>query len=355
MIIKKIKTLIRKVYNRFLTACHPYNRQINVLNRKPTMICNQWFDDFFGNLFWPDRAKQIGLHGGLGDVILLLPFLKKYRTNYPRRFLRVIYTDVRTDEVAPEQYGLGKTRLEKGYEGELVNPIKDFLENVSFVDEIIGGDPTDAKEYWCPDKHFLKKWGRHPLPSEYSREFFQEIFTAKDRQIACNFRQKNNLLDKFVMTFHFRRGADKIAKVYNLVLGDEQMRPVVKCLLLGSSRNEILPQFDTSGQFDLTDNYTKGITLRVLYQIVMKADLFVGGLGSFEHFFWLARVPSINFVSKEVYIRNQQFAGTWIPEFWSENRFNEKIFYETAKPEDIFVRMIKPYFLEWLANRRKEH
>ena len=322
-------------------------RRIQVLNRGAVRLKSHFFDDFWGNILWPHRPKEIGIHGGLGDVILLLPFIKRYRETYPRRKIRVIYTDIRTDQVDIKNFGLGQTRLEKAADGKRENPIADFLENISFIDEKIGGDPTKAKDYWFPDKRFRKRWGGYPTPSVYSKTFFPEIFSPRDRTDAEEFWKDQRLKGKFAVAFHFRRGSDKIVQLYKIIQSDPRMKGSVQCICLGSSLNQTLPLIGSDHHIDLTDNYTKGIPLRTLYQIVMKCQLFVGGRGSFEHFFWIARVPSINFMDDHGLVQDQNTFGTWIPEFWSENKFKDIIRYENADPKDIYNRLINPYFTEW--------
>jgi len=280
-------------------------------------------------------------------VILILPFIKKYREKYCKRKIRVIYTDVQSDTVNPSNYGHGQTRLEKARNNKRVNPIYDFLENISFIDEKIGGDPTKAKDYWVPDKIFRKRWGEYLTPSEYQLTLFQEIFSNQDMNAAKNFWHSNLLDKKFVIAFHFRRASDKIMEMFRIINNDPIMKKFVQCLFLGSSLNQILPDIDSNACIDLTDNYSKGIPLRTLYRIVMKCQLYIGGRGSFEHFFWIARVPSINFIDEYALVQDQNAFGTWIPEFWSQNRFNEILHYETADPEDIYDRMVYPYFIEW--------
>lgn len=354
----KVKTFFRKIRS-ILNRCskmfiNPYNRSFHILERGEVRIKDHWFDDFFGNLFWHKIPKEIGIHGGLADVVVMLQYLKRYKKRYPFRYLRVIYLDVQEEMVDPKNFGLGLTRLEKKANGGTINPIKDFLENISFIDEKIGSDPTKAKEYWIPDEPFRRKWGDYYTPKKYSNELFKDIFSHKDIEAANNFWKENKLQDKFVIVFHFRRAADKIAKVYHLIIKDSEMKKNVQCLLLGSNSNEILPVLDLSGQINLIDNYTKGISLRILYQIVMKSNLYIGGRGGFEYFFWLANVPSINFMDEYALNQDQITFKTWMPEFWSQNKFKEVVRYETADPKDIFDRMIKPYFKEWQKTHEKQ-
>ena len=332
---------------KILSRIDPYNRELSIRNRKKVRITNQWFDDVFGNLFWPNKAKEIGIHGGLGDALLLLPYLKKYKNTYTKRKLKIIYTNVSTDKQDPNQFGLGLTRFEKSKSDKLVNPIADLLENVNFIDEKVGGDPTNAKEYWHPDIEFQNKWGSSLPPKEYVREIFDDIFNEEDQIQANQFYNDNDLDSKFVIAFHLRRGSDKILKIAQNLLTDPTINSNIKCLFLGSSRNENLPEFKNLNQIDLTDNYEKNISLRTLYKIVMKSQLFIGGRGSFEHIFWLAQVPSINLMDKQGYEGNNAQFGTWMPEFWEENKFKEQIFYETADLNHIINNMIKPYINLW--------
>jgi hypothetical protein len=352
-----IRTGLRSLARRFRTAVHsrwqPYRRTLKIKNRGEVHVRSHAIDDVVGNRFWPDRPKSIGLHGGLGDVIILLPALKKYRRRYPRRRLRVVYTDVRSDVVDPATYGLGLTRLEEMKDGAVVNPIRDFLENVSFIDELIGGDPSKADEYWYPDPPFRRRWGEHPTPGNYRAELFSDIFTDDDSRAADEFWIRYSLSKEFVVAFHFRRASDKIAEIFRLLSTDRDIRPHFRGILMGSSRNEIIPEIDATHQIDLFDNYTKGVPLRVLLQIMMRCGLYIGGRGSFEQFSWIAGVPSINLIDRDCYELHSRLYGCWIPEFWSENRFTERVFYEDANPRQICEEMIKPYFLEWRGLRER--
>ncbi len=260
--------------------------------------------------------------------------------------------DVRSDKIDPKKYGWGATRLEKTKNRRRINPIADFLENISFIDEKTGGDPTKADDYWFPDKVFRERWGRHLKPSEYNKLLFPEIFCQKDKNQASKFWHSHKLDNQFVIAFHFRRASDKIAKVYKLIKNYSKQKKI-KCICLGSSLNQELPKINLKGSINLIDNYSKGVPLRTLYKIIFKCNLFIGGRGSFEHFFWLAQVPSINFIDKYALEKDQNAFGTWIPELWSQNRFKEIIRYEPANPKDIFNRLIRPYILEWL-NENKE-
>jgi len=347
--IERCFSRLRGLYDRLFSV-----REFQILNRGTVILKNHYVDDFLGNLFWPRKPKQIGLHGGLGDVLLLLPFIRLYRMKYPRRKIQVIYTDVRTDRIDPKTYGLGATRLEQGPEGTVVNPTADILENVPFIDEKKGGDPTQADDYWIPDSVFRRRWGKYLTPSEYSELLFPDIFEEGDVKSASAFFEAHGLRDKFVIAFHFRRAADKIAELYDIINSDVDSRGHVKCLCLGSSRNQIVPAIDMSHAIDLTDNYAKGIPLRTLYQILMKCRLFIGGRGSLEHFCWLARVPSINFMDEHALGQDQNAFGTWIPEFWMQNRFTEVIHAETAVPLDVYERLIRPFYCEWRRLARKD-
>jgi hypothetical protein len=351
MIQTGIRSLVRRIRTAVRSRWQPYRRTLAIRNRGEVRIRSHRGDDIIGNRLWPDRPKVIGLHGGLGDVIILLPAIRKYKLKYSNRLLRVVYTDVRSDVVDPSTYGLGLTRLEQTTGGAVVNPIRDFLENVSFIDELVGGDPTLADEYWYPDPPFRRRWGEHPTPTRYRADLFAEVFTADDARAAGDFWDQNSLWGKFVVAFHFRRAADKIAEVFRILSSDPEMRPHLRCILMGSSRNEHLPEIETTNRIDLFDNYTKGVPLRILLQIMMRCGLYIGGRGSFEQFSWIAGVPSINLIDRECYELHNRLYGCWIPEFWSENRFTDRVFFETADPRRICDSMIKPYFIEWLERQ----
>ncbi len=325
-------------------------RQVDIINRGRITLKHHYVDDRCGHWLWPFLAKEIGIHGGLGDVILLLPFIQDYRRRFPRRKIRVIYTDVRSDRIDRRNFGLGATRLEKGPGNSAVNPIADLLFNISFIDQKIGGDPSQARDYWIPDAAFRQRWGTYLSPQDYRRRLFPEIFTLSDRLAADDFWRQHDLAHRFVVVFHFRRQAQKIAHLYRILRDRLSGQGRLCCIFLGSSRNQILPELAYGEGIDLTDNYSKGVPLRILYQIVMRSQLFIGGRGSFEHFFWLAQVPSINFMDRHALGQDQAFFGTWVPEFWKQNRFPDLVT-EDDDPQDITHRLVLPYFEEWKNHR----
>ncbi|NDV20233.1 hypothetical protein GO013_12510 [Pseudodesulfovibrio sp. JC047] len=327
-----------------------YNRVVVVGNRRPVFIRDHWIDD---TLCHSETPKVVGIHGGLGDVVLLLPYLQYFKKRNSHRPLHVVYTDNIDQAPCPERFGYAQTRVERNADGGLINPIADFLANVSFIDEHRGGVPYKQGEYWFPDNAFRRVWGPYLSPDAWADALFPEIFISEDVQSAQKWREQNNLLDRFVVALHLRRNADLVTALYQRMVDDPAVAPWVTALILGSTRNQYIPELEGGHTVSLVDNYTQGVPLRTLYQIVMQSQLFVGGRGSFEHFFFIARVPSINFIDREGFRKNNRRFGTWMDSFWEQNHFSERIFAEDADVDSIYQRLVRPYILSWIEHKER--
>lgn len=290
------------------------------------------------------RRREIFLHGGLGDIVALAPLIKREKAAHPRQKLVVLYRD-EASAGNPETLSYDTARHMTDAHGKRINFRREYLETFSFIDELRGADPKRVSaEYWHPAE-VARRAGGLADPAEY-RELLEELFTEQDKTFASRFWVEHGLDKRFVIAIHFRRSSAVLYRLYQAILGCGVMGDRVRVLAMGSTEHEKIPALDETKTISLVDSYQQGIGLRPLLAIGRKANLFLGGRGGFEHFFWYAQVPSINFFDAVGFQEIEK--GFWNPALWKENPVAESLLHvDKADVVRVFETMILPQFHNW--------
>lgn len=292
-----------------------------------------------------NREHYIAIHGGFGDLLLIYPFFRRWKQKHPKQRLIAVYHD---DEKQRFKTTAGwkpiKLQLPNG---EKINPLKDFLSSSPHIDEIRPGDVwDDGYDYWFPPL-VAHRFGGYYSPRQY-QDLMLEIFTQDDIEYAESFWERHRLESSFVVALHFRTSIECVYDLYERVQSYKQMQDHLRFLLLGSTSHEEIPIDRIRSDdrlIDLTNNYSKGITIRRLLAICKRADLFLGGRGGFDLFFWLAMVPTINIFDLQ---GRGELQKLWPRFLWEENYFPKLFWNDSFDGEAIFREYIEPYFRKWL-------
>ena len=126
------------------------------------------------------------------------------------------------------------------------------------------------------------------------KKAIREIFISEDYKFAENYFLNNELNNKFTISIHFRRNAEKLNELYKLIIENRFMENYVKVIAMGSTEHQMISILNKNKTISVIDSYKKGIYLRSLLCIGLKTNLFLGGRGGFETFFKYAGIPSIN-------------------------------------------------------------
>jgi len=284
------------------------------------------------------KQNIVRIYGGMGDAIWMAPYLKKLKMKNPQMKLIVYYTD-KDEKGNPQGFSAGKSRKFSTADGKKVNAIKEYLETFSFIDEL-RGTPNILQgpgELWL-SSDVPVFMGGHPTPQEYREAVFDELFSNEDIQRCEEFYKKHNLHEKFVVCLHFRRNADKVYTMYKLL--NSRCKDVV-FILMGSTEHEEIPEIEGDNVISVLDSYQKGLYLRDIFQIGIHADLYIGGRGGFEIFFWNSGIPCANFFDEDG--RKEIIRGAWAKYLWKHNIIPE-LFNEHSNEEEIFKKHVLPIY-----------
>lgn len=280
----------------------------------------------------------ITLEGGLGDTIMMTPYIKVLKQNI-KRPLKVIYRNQQNVVGNPEMFSVLQTRLFTDGTGKRINPQQEYLENCQFIDFLEGKDAyihyTDPGYWWT--KGVIEQ-SRDFTPQIYRKWVFNDIFIPEDEQRARDFLSTIDIRGRKLVGLHLRRNADKIAEIYEAL---SKSHDDLLFLAFGSTEHENIPDIlSRDNVVSLVNSYEKGIGLRTLFQIGMKLDLYIGGRGGFEAFFWIAGVPSLNIFDDDGLY--EYFWGLWPASMWQENSI--KRIYHTADLNQAILAEIEDYF-----------
>jgi hypothetical protein len=279
---------------------------------------NNWIYKIFFSFFL--RKRKIILHGGLGDAILLTQFLKSEIEKIKNRKIEVYFRDdVQIEKGKPENYSWGKTRHYTGLGDQLNNPIKEWLDNFSFIKLKFGCDVTLEKgEYWIPE-FVQKKFGGYLIPEEFNNQLIKR-YLGKNRvsvEKAKQFIKTNGLENKFIVGIHFRRQSEKIYELYQMML---KKYPNIYFIAMGSTEHEIIPELKER-TISLIDSYKIGLDVNDVFNIGRHMNLYIGGRGGFELFYWLCEIPSINFFDEIGMLEIER--KWWDKNLWEKNKISE--------------------------------
>lgn len=296
------------------------------------------------------REHYIALYGGFGDLLMMLPFFKVYADTHKKLRLILVYNDPRCNKFKTTSYW--KPLYFETTSGQEIVPIKDFLQNLSYIEKVISGDIWDnGYDCWFAPHVAQRLRGAFFKPSEY-RDVMSDLFSEEDMSFAERFFKKYDLQDHFVITLHFRTSVERVGQLYDLISKDDQMGRHIRFLLLGITQHD--PQKSQNEDpriIDLRDNYEKGINIRQLLATARKSHLYLGGRGGFDLFFWLARVPTINIFDLQ---GKGELEKMWPDSLWKENRFNKLYWGDSFDAKQVFQETIRPYFEDWLNGYQRE-
>ena len=296
-------------------------------------------------LFSLKKERYIALYGGFGDLLMLLPFFKLYAQKHNQFNIILVYNDTRLNKFKETSYW--PSLHFKISSGKEIVPIKDFLSNIPYLKKIIPGDIWDNGYDCWHAPHIAKRLkGSFFKPSEY-KECFNEIFSNEDISFADFFFREKNLDKFFLITLHFRSSAEKIKQLYSLISQDEQMYSHSRFLLLGNLEHNV--KGDPTHLIDLRNNYEKGINIRQLLAVAKKSNLYLGGRGGFDLFFWLAQVPTLNIFDLQ---GKGELEKMWPSFLWEQNYFKELYWQDSFNSEKVFSKTIRPYFQNWLQEQK---
>ena len=303
----------------------------------------------------PDRKdkpmKEISLHGGFGDVVQLIPYLKIYKDNHPEDKLKVYYREDNKPS-NPKKYSIDTTRCMSDNDGKRINARREILECLPFIEEIQGHDFRKSKpgHYWHPTK-IATTHGWQANPTWFTENIVPHLYDKTKKSNADKFWKENNLNDKFVICMHFRRSLKELVELYKTIVESEEMGDDVRVIMMGSTEHEIIPT-KLQKSLSVVDSYKKGLGLMDVLSIGIKSSLFLGGRGGFEIFFWLAKVPSLNIFDGPGW--RDLHRGLWWPEsYWEENTFKDgPILWKNVNPKQELEEKILPLYRKWKKDRK---
>ena len=297
--------------------------------------------------------KEISLHGGFGDVVQLIPYLKIYKDNNPEERLKVYYREDDTPS-DPRIYSGDTARLMTDQHGNKYNSRYEILERLPFVDELEAQDyrKKQSGEYYDPLTQ-ARKLGWQASPTWFTENITPFLFNDSDRLSIDNLWKKHNLHNKFIISIHFRRSLKEINRLYQLIVKSEEIGDDVRIIMMGSTEHQIIPpKLDKS--LSLVDSYCQGLGLMEVLLAGIRSSLYIGGRGGFEIFFWLNMVPSINIfdgIGKEFL----QEPLWWPESYWKENAFKGgPIIWDELDINQELENKIIPLYHKW-KKEKKQH
>lgn len=319
-IFKKLKTRIRS-YIKFLDDLSAYLKIMHQARKR--------------------KYVEFGVRGGLGDVIMGTQFVNLIKDKIPDCRIKIFHHDS-NDKPNPLKMSFGSVRKYTSKDGTKIDPILEWFQNIYNIDEIESVNKTEFKRKLSFYPHAVGAFLKYKNPEFVNKYYFKKKFNdisfnlpASKVNLELLELKKNGYK---IISVHLRRNINKIIELVKKI--DEQQRNV-HFIILGSTEHDPLPNLpDLKSSTSLVDSYKKNIGTLELLAIARNSDLYIGGRGGFECFFWLSEIPSINIFDDYGYFEKDCLM--WPKMLWKNNEIKGP--FSVHSPPNVLVDC----FNKWL-------
>lgn len=233
-------------------------------------------DTVFNKLYSLRGFKLYTLNGGLGDCMQLIDYISKNKQKEEK--IIVAYFDTQKETQDVKSFNYGQSRKLSDNDGNLINPIREFLLHWERKGVIAAVVPHDIRQstlgtrLYCEIVNRFSDYDRDSVLTEYCSDTqrYEEICT------------KLKITPNRYICVHLRRNSQQIIDALSAVAHKKKIPQVV---ILGSSENQLLPDIpENLDTISLIDSYKRGFNLRDVLTVLYFSNLFIGGRGGFEYF-----------------------------------------------------------------------
>lgn len=258
---------------------------------------------------------EIGVMSGLGDVLMLYPYLKCYHQKYPAHKVTVVMHH--EDFCRYPAVAHVKHREVTLPDGSTVDFVREILETNPNIDAIRYGDAWDDGVVFSWPPLLRREFGEQFRPSSF-RSDLEHLWSDDDKVTISTFRDRHGLDSKFCVGIHFKTCGDLIEPLALELFERYRNRADLFVIVCGSVPEQIIHGLEATGLAfaNLSGSYDQGINTRCLLGILGRCDLFIGGRGGFDVFPRLCGVPSLNIWDLQ---GRQEDPHLWPTELWEGN------------------------------------